>query len=104
VLADSISPDGRLAAAGGGNNNEIHVWELATGAPVKGIGSKPVVLRGTGAPKWAAGISADGQRIAWGNTWRTHSAMASSPLEHQLRLATDRQCRPCLRAPRSPRR
>jgi WD40 repeat protein len=29
VLGAAISPDGRLAATGGGNNSLIHVWEMA---------------------------------------------------------------------------
>src|SRR5439155_7823974 len=48
VLAAAISPDGRLAATGGGRNNEIHVWELATGARRTGPDSKPLTLAGTG--------------------------------------------------------
>ncbi len=31
VLATAISPDGRLAATGGGNNQEIHLWTLHDG-------------------------------------------------------------------------
>ena len=33
VLATAISPDGRWAATGGGANNEIHLWDLASVAP-----------------------------------------------------------------------
>jgi WD40 repeat protein len=86
VYAAAISPDGKLAATGGGNKFKIGVWELATGAPVNGPQGKPVVLAGTSAPSWAAAFSADGKRIGWGNTWRTHTTLASNPLQYQLRL------------------
>ena len=32
VKATAISPDGRWAATAGGQNNEIHIWDLRTGA------------------------------------------------------------------------
>jgi WD40 repeat protein len=78
VVAAAISPDGKLAATGG-FNGDVQIWDLQTGATKR-------VLRGNGAPNWAVGFSADGRRIAWGNTWRSHTALASNPLEHQLRL------------------
>ena len=33
VLATAISPDGRWAATGGGDNRGIHLWDLASGEP-----------------------------------------------------------------------
>jgi WD40 repeat protein len=86
VNAAAISPDGRLAATGGGSNHEIHLWRLETGARVDSINGKPLVLAGTGAPVFAAGFSADGQRIAWGNAWSTKTTLASNPLTFQLSL------------------
>jgi WD40 repeat protein len=86
VIAGAISPDGKLAATGGGNNNEIHVWQLETGADVNARDDKTVVLAGTGASTWAAAFSTDGRHIAWGNTSRIHTTLASNPLEYQLRL------------------
>jgi WD40 repeat protein len=79
VITAAVSPDGRLVATGGGNRQEIHVWDIGTGKSQK-------VLMGTGVSRWAAAFSADGQRIAWGNTWRSHTTEASNPLEFQLRL------------------
>ena len=79
VIAAAISPDGAFAATAGGNAFPIHVWDLKTGAIRQ-------TLVGTGAANWAAGFSTDGQRIAWGNTWRTDTTLASNPLEHQMRL------------------
>ena len=61
VLASTFSPDGSLVATGGGDNQEIHVWDANTG-------ETKAVLKGTGAPGWAVGFAADGRRIAWGNT------------------------------------
>ncbi len=81
VIAAAISPDGRFAATGGGQNQVIHVWDLATGARVDGPDGQPLVLAGTGAPVWAVGFSPDGTSIAWGRTWAR-----ASPLEFRLRL------------------
>ena len=95
VLAVAISPDGRLAATGGGSNQEIHVWELETGKRPQGPGGTPLSLQGGGAPGWAAGFSADGTRIAWGHTFGRakggtgHSSETGSPLEFMLRLPRD---------------
>jgi WD40 repeat protein len=86
VSAAAISPDGRLAATGGGSDDEINIWELAIGATVEGPNRKPLVLAGTGRSVWAAGFSSDGQRFAWGNTWRNDTTLSSNPLEHQMRL------------------
>jgi WD40 repeat protein len=85
VLAAAISPIGQFAATGGGNNNEIHLWELATGAPAKGPKGKPLVLAGTGAPGWAVGFSADGHRIAWSSVAHGGGNQLSR-LEYQLQL------------------
>jgi WD40 repeat protein len=85
VFAATTSPDGRVAATGG-FHGEIRVWELATGAPITRPDGKPQVLASTGAPTWAVGFSADGQRIAWGNTSRAHTALTINPLGYQLRL------------------
>jgi WD40 repeat protein len=59
VLAASISRDGRFVASAGGSNNEIHIWDLRTAKSLQ-------VLRGTGAPNWAAAFSDQSDRIAWG--------------------------------------
>ena len=69
VIATAFSPDGRWAATGGGNDNEIHLWDPHSGKPRPGPDGKPLRLAGQGQPVWAAGFSADGRRIGWGNTW-----------------------------------
>ena len=66
VLATAFSPDGRWAATGGGNNKEIHLWDLHSGKPWPGPDGKPLRLAGQGRTTWAAGFSADGRRIGWG--------------------------------------
>ena len=70
VIATAFSPDGRWAATGGGNNKEIHLWDPHSGKPRPGPDGKPLRLAGQGQPVWAAGFSADGRRIGWGNTRR----------------------------------
>jgi WD40 repeat protein len=87
VLGLAISPDGRYVATAGSSNQEIHVWELATGETKK-------ILVGTGLPRWAVGFSADGKQMAWGSVWRSapdhqsHTSEATSPILYQLRLPT----------------
>ena len=68
VLATAFSPDGRWAATGGGDNQEIHLWDPHSGKPRPGPDGKPLRLAGQGQPVWAAGFSADGRRIGWGNS------------------------------------
>jgi WD40 repeat protein len=91
VFAAAISPDGRLAATGG-FNGDIGVWELTKGTAIEGLNGKPLMLAGTGTPALAVGVSADGQRIAWGTRWqsaagrRSHISEATSPLVLQLQL------------------
>jgi WD40 repeat protein len=86
VIATAVSPDGKLAATGGGSRFSIHVWEPATGVPVKGQEGKPLVLAGTGAPSWAAGFSADGQNVAWGTIGRFSAHNDRGPLGFKIRL------------------
>lgn len=87
IIAANFSPDGRLAVTGGGSDKSIHVWEAATGKTRS-------VLVGTGLPGWAAGFSADGRRIGWGNTWKnapgqqSHTSEATSPIEFEMPLPT----------------
>ena len=80
VLAAAVAPDGRLVATAGGDRNEIHIWDAQTGETRQ-------VLRGTGAPIWAAGYAATGSSLAWGHTWIKHDPAAGyGPLQWQLRL------------------
>jgi WD40 repeat protein len=92
VVATAVSPDGNLAATGGGVQKQIRIWELETGVSAKGPEGNPLVLAGTGAPSWAVGFSGDSKKIAWGTRWQSapgrqsHSSEATSPLQFQLQL------------------
>ena len=87
VLATAFSPDGRWAATGGGANEEIHLWDSHSGKPRPGTDGKPLRLAGQGQPVWAAGFSADGRRIGWGNAWQQHDPMRGyGPLQQALTL------------------
>ena len=89
VLATAFSPDGRWAATGGGANMEIHLWDPHSGKPRPGPDGKPLRLAGQGQRVWAAGFSADGRRIGWGNTWESHTTLAKNPLRQALTLPLD---------------
>lgn len=79
VIATATSPNGRLAATGGGSNNEIHIWNMDSGRVVK-------TLRGSGQSVWAVGFSPDGESLAWGHSHREKSINNKGPLEFTLRL------------------
>jgi WD40 repeat protein len=86
VLATAISPDNVWAATGGGDQQEIRIWDIKTGKPRLREDGQPLVLKGGGLPAWAAAFSDDGRRIAWGSTWKAHTTLAQNPLEHVLAL------------------
>ncbi len=88
VTAGAFSPDGTLAATGGGSTHEIHVWRVDSGVRVEGARGEPVSLRGNGRPSWATGFSIDSTRMAWGYTWRYWTHEGRNPLEFELRLPT----------------
>ncbi|MEZ5925624.1 MAG: caspase family protein [Hyphomicrobiaceae bacterium] len=77
--AVAFSPDGESAVSAGGSNNEVHLWSPKTAKVQK-------ILAGTGRAVWTVGISADGERIAWGHTDKTHAINRHGPLELALRL------------------
>ena len=87
VLATAFSPDGRWAATGGGANEEIHLWDPHSGKPRPGPDDKPLRLAGQGQRIWAAGFSADGRRIGWGNAWQKNDPMRGyGPVQQALTL------------------
>ena len=63
----------------GGSNQQIDLWSVSTGQLQQR-------LEGKGASVWAAAFSADGKRIAWGNTWAAGHSATPQPLQWQLRL------------------
>jgi WD40 repeat protein len=81
VMATAISPDGRFAATAGGRDNEIHLWDLGSGALLK-------AMRGSGASVLSVGFSDDGGEVAFGQTNVFRSIHDRGPLEHVLRLAS----------------
>lgn len=82
ALATAISPDGSLAATGGGDN-EIYVWDIHTGK----VKQKFV---GKGQIAWSVGFAKDGKTIAWGKTFsREDDALyqVRGRLEQSFRLS-----------------
>ncbi len=87
VIATAFSPDGRWAATGGGNNEEIHLWDPHSGKSRPGPDGKPLRLAGQGQPVWTAGFSADGRRIGWGNAVQQDDPMHGyGPVQQALTL------------------
>jgi len=80
VIATAVSPDGRWVATGGGNAQEIHVWNLRDGTVKQR-------LRGVGASTWAVGFYSDGTEMGWGkNTKSGWQVNDYGSLEYRLRL------------------
>jgi len=82
VEATDISPDGRTAATGGGNDMEIYLWDLTTGK----VKQKMV---GKGKRFWNVGFAKDGRSIAWGRTWKKLNLFQSGPLEQTFQVKSD---------------
>jgi len=59
VLGLAISPDGRRAATGGGNQKHIDIWELKTGKVKNSFFNK-------GHTVFEVAFSSDGKTLAWG--------------------------------------
>ncbi len=79
VVASAFFVDGSLVATGGGNDEAIHIWDPKTG-------ETKAVLKGTGRDTFAAGLSADGSSIAWGNTSKHDDPIDRGPFEMAFRL------------------
>jgi WD40 repeat protein len=79
VFASAFSPDGRLVATGGGNSNEIYIWDPRSG-------DTKATLKGTGRASWAVAFSRDGRRFAWGSTMKHVGQNNRGALEMTLRL------------------
>ena len=58
VFTAAAAPEGLMASAGG-ERNEIHVWNPQDGGVLR-------VMRGSGAPVTAVGVSPNGGAVAWG--------------------------------------
>src|SRR5262249_22018183 len=77
--AAALSPDGGLAATGGGDNHEMYLWRTADAAVVARLG-------GRGQTPLSAAWNPDGKSIAWGNGHHFTSENDRGPLEHSFRL------------------
>jgi WD40 repeat protein len=74
VLATAISPDGATVATGGGDDQEIYLWDIK-------IASVKRKLQGKGKLVWSVGFSKEGHAIAWANTFSSRSLFGYGPLE-----------------------
>ena len=79
VLAAAISPDGKIAATGGGNNNDIYLWAVKTGEIIQ-------KLAGKGRTVWSVGFGRDGASIAWGNEYSFENDNDLGPLQYWMRI------------------
>ncbi len=96
VYASAISPDGRWAATGGGNEREIHLWDLASGQRRPGPDGQPLTLGGSGWQVIWAGFTPDGKQIAWGafhkgatNSYALTLPSGDAPLTAPAPIATN---------------
>ncbi len=56
VIATAFSPDGRWAATGGGDNEEIHLWDPHSGKPRPGTRWQAIAARRPGAAGLGGGV------------------------------------------------
>jgi WD40 repeat protein len=61
ITATAFSPDGRMAATAGGENQGIDLWDPSTGKPIRR-------LAGQGKPVWSVAFSKDGRAVFFGNS------------------------------------
>ena len=74
-------PDGRLVATGGGNNSEIHIWDMKTGE-----GTKPC-WPARAQPRWAAALLRRRAAIGLGQHLAERHLQRAGPLELAAALA-----------------
>lgn len=79
IFSGAVSPDGKLAATGGGDDDEIHIWKTSNAEPVVRLNS-----RGKGV--WGVGWSKDGKTVAWGNSNSGEAFKSGPPLERSFSL------------------
>jgi WD40 repeat protein len=80
VLATAFSPDGKLAATAGGDQNEVYLWNATNGEVVQR-------LVGAGQPVWSVGFARDGNSVAFGDSLRAVTQNNLGPLQKTLLLA-----------------
>lgn len=79
VLATAFSPDGTIAATGGGTQNQIYLWKANNGDVVK-------KLEGKGQSVWSVGFAKDGQSIAFGQVLADSNGNIRGPLQQIFQL------------------
>jgi WD40 repeat protein len=79
VLATAISPDGKLAATGGGSDMEIYLWDIRSG-------NVKQRLAGKGKRIWSVGFGRDGRTVAWGKTFGQENLFEHGKLEQSFEL------------------
>ncbi|MDM8554485.1 caspase family protein [Desulfococcaceae bacterium HSG7] len=84
VLATAISPNGRLAATGGGDEKEIYLWNISTAKVLHKLVGKSNTI-------WSVGFGKDGRTVAWGKTWSTRNLFQQGNLEQSFRLSESGQ-------------
>ena len=82
VLTTEISPDGRAAATGGGNDQEIYLWDINTGKVKQKMVGKGKVI-------WSVGFAKDGRSIGWGRKWKQSNVFKFGPLEQSFQIKAD---------------
>jgi WD40 repeat protein len=82
VRATNISPNGRIAATGGGNDYEIFLWDLTTGK----VKHKMV---GKGKSIWSVGFAKDGQFIGWGKKYENRNLFMIGSLKQSFQIKSD---------------
>ena len=79
ILATAVSPDGRIAATGGGDDNVIYLWDMESG-------DKTRELNGKGHSVWSVAFAQDGASIAFGHEWARPTRSDFGPLQRIFRL------------------
>ncbi len=79
VWSAALSPNGRLAASCGGNDNEVYLWKTRDGGTAARLASR-------GRTVWAAAWGSDGRTVAWGNENKGSAFEATMPLEQTFDL------------------
>ena len=73
----------RTAVTGGGENNDIYLWDAYTGEVKRHITGNGKIIRSVGIRGLPSNASIGRREIAFGNTWTGDSHTIGSRLENQ---------------------